>query len=193
MYKWLFIGLMSLWLVGCSERSWRTADTSEIQPPLDFSLVDEDGQAVEAEDFLGKVTLVYFGYTYCPDVCPITLARLAGTLNQLDDDVREDIQVLFISVDPERDTPEVVKRYTNAFGPDFIGITGDLEEIDALTNRMRVTYEYEEPNQRGDYIVTHTSAVFAFDREGEAQFLIRDSHPISDAVADINRLVDESE
>ncbi|WP_245748511.1 SCO family protein [Vreelandella subterranea] len=187
----LLILLVSLLLVGCGDRNWRTAETSEIMPLLDFSLIDENGQAVEAEDYQGKVTLVYFGYTYCPDVCPITLARLAGTLNRLDDDVREDIQVLFISVDPQRDTPEVVKRYTNAFGSEFIGITGELAEIDALTNRMRVTYDYEEPNQRGDYIVTHTSAVFAFDREGGAQFLIRDSHPISDAVADINRLVND--
>ncbi|MCW4152450.1 SCO family protein [Vreelandella janggokensis] len=193
MIKQLFIVLAALWLVGCVDRSWRTAETHEIMPPLDFSLIDENGQAVEAEEYRGKVTLVYFGYTYCPDVCPITLARLAGTLNRLDDDVRDDIQVLFISVDPKRDTPEVVKRYTNAFGPEFIGITGDLAEIDALTNRMRVTYDYEEPNQRGDYIVTHTSAVFAFDREGEARFLIRDSHPITDAVADINQLVEQGD
>lgn len=191
MYKLLFTALAGVLLVGCSDQRWRTAETHEIMPPLDFSLVDENGQAVEAEDYAGKVTLIYFGYTFCPDVCPITLARLAGTLNRLDDAVRDDIQVLFISVDPERDTPEVVKRYTGAFGDEFIGITGDLAEIDALTNRMRVTYDHEEPNQRGDYIVTHTSAVFAFDREGEAQFLIRDSHPISDAVADINGLVAE--
>lgn len=192
MYKGLLVTLASLGLAGCIDTSWRTAETHEIMPPLDFSLVDENGQAVDAEDYAGKVTLVYFGYTFCPDVCPITLARLAGTLNRLDDDVRDDIQVLFITVDPERDTPEVVKRYTGAFGDEFIGITGERAEIDALTNRMRVTYEYETPNKRGDYIVNHTSAVFAFDREGEAQFLIRDSHPITDAVADINRLVTES-
>jgi protein SCO1/2 len=191
MYKGLLAVLASLWLVGCVDTNWRTAETHEIMPPLDFSLVDENGQAVEAEDYAGKATLVYFGYTFCPDVCPITLARLAGTLNRLDDDVRDDIQVLFITVDPARDTPEVVKRYTAAFGDEFIGITGERAEIDALTNRMRVTYEYEAPNKRGDYIVTHTSAVFAFDREGEARFLIRDSHPVADAVADINRLVTE--
>ncbi|MDR5875656.1 SCO family protein [Halomonas sp. CUBES01] len=192
MYKGLLVALASLWLAGCVDTNWRTAETHEIMPPLDFSLVDENGQAVEAEDYAGKVTLVYFGYTFCPDVCPITLARLAGTLNRLDDDVRDDIQVLFITVDPARDTPEVVKRYTGAFGDEFVGITGERSEIDALTNRMRVTYEYETPNKRGDYIVNHTSAVFAFDREGEARFLIRDSHPITDAVADINQLVTES-
>ncbi|MGM0825599.1 MAG: SCO family protein [Pseudomonadota bacterium] len=191
MYKLLFGVLAGMVLVGCSDQRWRTAETQEIMPPLDFSLVDENGQSVEAEGYRGKVTLVYFGYTFCPDVCPITLARLAGTLNRLDDDVRDDIQVLFISVDPARDTPEVVKRYTGAFGDAFIGITGERAEIDALTNRMRVTYEYEDPNKRGDYIVNHTSAVFAFDREGEAQFLIRDSHPVTDAVADINELVKE--
>ena len=189
MYKLLLAGLVALLLVGCSDQSWRTTDIGDIMPKLDFSLTDEEGKAVQGEDYRGKVTLVYFGYTFCPDVCPITLARLGDAIRKLDDETRDEIQVLFISVDPSRDTPEVLKRYTNAFGPEFVGLTGDKAEIDAVTNRYRVAYEYGEANENGDYLVTHSSTVFAFDREGQAQFLVRDSHPVSDVEADIKRLV----
>ncbi|MBP5981930.1 MAG: SCO family protein [Halomonas sp.] len=189
MYKVLLATLTTLLLVGCSDQSWRTTDVADIMPPLDFSLVDENGDGVQAEEYLGKPTLVYFGYTYCPDVCPITLARLGDAIRKLDDETRDEIQVLFISVDPARDTPEVLKRYTDAFGPEFVGLSGDKAAIDAVTNRYRVAYEYGEENENGDYLVTHSSAVFAFDREGQAQFLVRDSHPITDVEADIKRLV----
>ncbi|RUR29899.1 SCO family protein [Vreelandella nanhaiensis] len=189
MYKLLLAGLVTLLLVGCSDQSWRTTDIGDIMPKLDFSLTDEEGEAVQGEDYRGKVTLVYFGYTFCPDVCPITLARLGDAIRKLDEETRDEIQVLFISVDPSRDTPEVLKRYTHAFGPEFVGLTGDKAEIDAVTNRYRVAYEYSEANENGDYLVNHSSAVFAFDREGQAQFLVRDSHPVSDVEADIKRLV----
>ncbi|MBE0464568.1 MAG: SCO family protein [Halomonadaceae bacterium] len=189
MYKVLLATLTTLLLVGCSDQSWRTTDVADIMPPLDFALVDENGDSVQAEEYLGKPTLVYFGYTYCPDVCPITLARLGDAIRKLDDETRDEIQVLFISVDPARDTPEVLKRYTDAFGPEFVGLSGDKAAIDAVTNRYRVAYEYGEENENGDYLVTHSSAVFAFDREGQAQFLVRDSHPVNDVEADIKRLV----
>ncbi|MGO3055998.1 SCO family protein [Halomonas sp. AOP43-A1-21] len=189
MYKVLLATLAALLLVGCSDQSWRTTDVADIMPPLDFVLVDENGDSVQAEEYLGKPTLVYFGYTYCPDVCPITLARLGDAIRKLDDETRDEIQVLFISVDPARDTPEVLKRYTDAFGPEFVGLSGDKAAIDAVTNRYRVAYEYGEENENGDYLVTHSSAVFAFDREGQAQFLVRDSHPVNDVEADIKRLV----
>lgn len=189
MYKLLLTGLMVLLLAGCSDQRWRTTDIGDIMPALDFSLINEEGETVQGDDYQGKVTLVYFGYTFCPDVCPITLARLGEAIRKLDDETRDEIQVLFISVDPSRDTPEVLKRYTQAFGSEFVGLTGDKADIDAVTNRYRVAYEYGEANENGDYLVTHSSAVFAFDREGQPQFMARDSHPVSDVEADIKRLV----
>lgn len=186
---WLPI-VATLCLAGCSDDpSWRTTDITEIMPPLDFALIDDDGEAVTAEAYRGKTTLVYFGYTQCPDVCPITLARLGSVINQLDEDVRDEVQVLFVSVDPGRDTPEVLKRYVGAFGPEFTGLTGEREDIDALTNRYRIAYEYEEPNEHGDYIVNHSSAIFAFDEEGHAQFLARDSHSPQDILGDLRTLI----
>ncbi|MFI0472868.1 SCO family protein [Halomonas sp. HMF6819] len=178
-------------LAGCSDEEFRTTDIEEIMPPLAFSLTNDDGEPARAEEYLGKTTLVYFGYTQCPDVCPLTLARFASIFDELDDEERDDVQMLLISVDPNRDTPEVLKRYTDAFGPEFTGLTGDKEEIDALTNRYRIAYSFEEPNERGDYIVNHSSAVFAFNDEGQPRFLVRDPHSNQDVLADLRRVIDE--
>nr|WP_300309182.1 SCO family protein [Halomonas sp.] len=192
MYKWLCIALVSFWLVGCSDQSWQTTDISEMMPPLDFHLTDENGKQVDAEDFRGKTTLLFFGYTHCPDVCPITLARLATAFRQVDDKAREDIQVLFVSVDPTRDTPEIMKEYTEAFGPQFIGLTGSKSDIDAITNRYRVSYGYGEKDESGNYDVTHSSATFAFNRQGDAQLLIRDDDPMKAVVSDLEALAEGS-
>ncbi|MCK2182827.1 SCO family protein [Halomonas getboli] len=180
--------LAALTLAGCSDQNWRTTDISEIMPALDFTLIDANGETVHAEDYLGKTTLLYFGYTHCPDVCPTTLARLSAATHQLDDEVRDDVQVLFVSVDPARDTPEVMGQYADAFGPRFIGLTGTTDQIDTLTNRYRITYSYGEKDANGGYDVTHSSAVFAFDPQGDAQLLLRDSDPLDNIVADLSRL-----
>ncbi|WP_447528219.1 SCO family protein [Vreelandella sp. TE19] len=191
MQKVLWPLLAAALLVGCSDETFRTTDIEEIMPPLEFDLTNDDGQAASAEEYRGKTTLVYFGYTQCPDVCPLTLARFASILDRLDEQERDDVQMLLISVDPNRDTPEVLKRYTDAFGPEFTGLTGDKQEIDALTNRYRISYTFEEPNERGDYIVNHSSAVFAFNEEGEPRFLVRDPHSDQDVLADLRRVIAE--
>ncbi|WP_249362076.1 SCO family protein [Halomonas sp. ATBC28] len=185
----LLVVLALVLLVGCSDQRWRTTDISEMMPALDFDLVNEDGVEVDETLYEGKATLLYFGYTHCPDVCPITLAKMATALRRLDADVRDQIQVLFISVDPSRDTPEVMQLYTEAFGPEFIGLTGERADIDAVANRYRVTYDYDEPDAHGNYTVTHTSAVFAFDPQGDAHFMIRDSDTLESIVADLKQLV----
>lgn len=189
MFKRLFLTIGLLGLVGCSEERWRTTDISEIMPVLDFDLVNEQGSEVNETDYADKANLVYFGYTHCPDICPITLANLATAIRQLDADAREQIQVLFITVDPERDTPEVLRLYTDAFGPEFSGLTGDREDIDAVANRYRISYSYGDANANGHYDVTHTSAVFAFDQQGDAKFMIRENDTTESIVADIRQLI----
>ncbi|MGO2392903.1 MAG: SCO family protein [Halomonas sp.] len=186
----LFIGL--LLLVGCSDESWRTNDVSDMLPELDFDLVNEDSEAVDETAYADKATLVYFGFTNCPDVCPIMLATVASAIRQLEEGDRDNLQVLFISVDPERDTPSVLQTYTDAFGPEFIGLTGDRADIDAVANRYRITYEYGEKDEHGNYEVTHSSAVFAFDRHGKAKFMIRDSDSMTSIVADLKNLASGS-
>ncbi|MEL7968109.1 SCO family protein [Vreelandella neptunia] len=182
---------VSLSLMGCADQTWQTKDISGLMPPLAFDLVDENGNGVTADQFLGKSTLLFFGFTHCPDICPTTLARLDAVTQRLEEAYRDDIQVLFVSVDPSRDDPATLSAYTNAFGPQFIGLTGDKAALDALTRRYRVTYGYGEEDSSGNYDVSHSSAVFAFNEQGEARVLIRDSDPMDAVAADIKRLVDD--
>lgn len=193
MLKRLCLLAIPLALTGCVGEDWRTTDISEIMPPLDFELINENGEAVTEEDYAGKPTLVFFGYTHCPDVCPTTLARMTSITQKLDEDLRDDIQVLFVSVDPKRDTPEHLAEYTHAFGPQFVGLTGDQAQLESVTNRYRLSYSYGEPDENGNYDVTHSSAVLAFNSQGQPAFLTRDSDPMEDARSDITQLVEESQ
>lgn len=175
--------------IGCSrEIDWHTKDISGLMPELAFTLTSEQGETVTAEQYRGKVNLLFFGYTHCPDVCPITLGRLRAALDQLDPEQRRQVEILFVSVDPQRDDPAQLREYTDAFGADFIGLTGSPEQLDKLTRRYRVTYGYGEPDANGDYPVSHSSAVFAFDKQGEVRLLIRDDDDPQAVAADLAQL-----
>jgi len=159
-------------------------------PPLQFTLIRDDGQTVTQKDYFGKPVLLYFGYTHCPDVCPTTLADLAIALKQLGP-VADQVRVLFVSVDPARDTPAVLKTYVNAFGPWFVGLTGNQEQLEALTKRYRVAFRLGEPDAKGEYAVYHSSAVFIFDRQGKARLLTSLSDKSDMIAADLKRLLSE--
>ncbi len=176
---------------GCGdELAWQTRDISGMMPELEFTLTSETGEDVTAQQYDDTVNLLFFGYTHCPDICPITLGRLRGVLDRLPADVAERVQVLFVSVDPERDGPESLRSYTDQFGDKFIGLTGSREQLDALTKRYRTTYGYGEPDEQGDYEVSHGSAVYAFDTQGNARLLIRDQDSVDAIAADIQQLVE---
>jgi protein SCO1/2 len=192
MSRWIIPVLVSLWLAGCGEKAWQTKDISGLMPSLAFELVDENGNEVTADQFRGKSILLYFGFTHCPDICPTTLARFDAATQRMNEELRDDILVLFVSVDPRRDDRETLDSYTDAFGPQFIGLTGDKEALDALTRRYRVTYGYGEEDNNGNYDVSHSSAVFAFNEAGEARLLMRDSDPMDAVVADLERLVKDA-
>ncbi|GLZ87445.1 SCO1/SenC family protein [Metapseudomonas resinovorans] len=188
MRQWLLLLLTALLLTGCGEPSWHSKDISGSMPALEFKLTDENGRQVSAKDYLGKPTLLFFGFTHCPDVCPSTLAYLAAVSKQLDGEAREDLQVLFVSVDPARDDPQALRSYTDAFGPQFIGLTGDKAALDALTRRYYSLYEYGAKDAAGNYDVMHSTAVFAFNRKGEARFLFREGDPVDAVTADLRHL-----
>jgi protein SCO1 len=157
-------------------------------PPLRFSLTNQDGRPVSAEDFRGKVVLLYFGYTNCPDVCPMTLALLDRAVESLGSGAAR-VRVLFVSVDPARDTTAVLKRYVSAFGPAVVGLRGDDAALGALIRRYRVTYHREPPDAHGYYAVDHSSAVFIFDRDGDARLLAEESSAPKVIAADLRRLL----
>ncbi|MDZ7748625.1 MAG: SCO family protein [Halofilum sp. (in: g-proteobacteria)] len=104
------------------------------------------------------MNLLFFGYTSCPDVCPMTLSRLSRVLDRLEPDERRQIRVLFVSVDPRRDPPARLREYTNAFGPRFVGLTADVSRLEKLTSRYYTTFSYGEPDAAGNYDVRHNAA-----------------------------------
>ncbi|HXR89632.1 MAG TPA: SCO family protein [Steroidobacteraceae bacterium] len=159
-----------------------------LMPKLEFTLTDQDNRVVSAQTFRGQVVLLYFGYTECPDACPTTLAMLKQALRSLGSQA-EGVRVLFVSVDPQRDTAPVLKRYVNAFGQQFVGLRGDDSALNALTRRYRVAYHREAPGADGYYSVDHSSAVFVFDRTGEPRLLAGSTSKAETIASDLHRLL----
>ncbi len=184
------LAALVLVLVACGHHDdWTLADVTGVLPPLEVGLHDTHGRMITAADLRGKVVLLYFGYTHCPDVCPTTLATLAGALRELGAEA-DRVRVLFVTVDPARDTPEVLAHYTKAFGPQFVGLYGDDSRLRALTRRFRVSYGLGKPDSKGRYEVSHSSAVFVFDEHGEARLLARSTDNYQTIAHDLRTLID---
>ncbi|OBV10200.1 SCO family protein [Erythrobacter dokdonensis] len=162
---------VTLALAGCN------AGAPAAEPPLagadiggDFALTSSTGETVRWSDFAGKYRVVYFGYAFCPDICPTDMQRVAQGLKVLkadDPDKAAKTQPIFITIDPERDTPEVVGEFAAAFSPDIIGLTGTPEQIAAAAKAFRVFYAKGEPVEGGGYLVDHSNIVYLFGPEGE--------------------------
>jgi len=190
--KPLLTGLVAaLALTACNgpDIEWAGTDVTGVMPELEFDLTSETTESVTAADWTGTPTLVFFGYTHCPDVCPGTMQALSQAIEQLPEDDRDDLAVLFVSVDPERDTPEQLDAYTAFFGPQFVGLTGTEPQLRDLAKRYRTTFGYDEPDENGFYAVSHSSAVYGFDRNGEARVLLRSNLPTDRITADLERLL----
>lgn len=138
-------------------------------PAPDFTLTAHDGEPRKLSDFRGKTALIFFGFTNCPDVCPLTLASLSRVIHA--EELDEEVQVLLVSVDPERDTPERLKEYVTAFGPAVMGLTGTQAEIDAVQSAYGI-YAAEVPSHDGTVTLAHTTQVFGVDRNGRLRVLI---------------------
>lgn len=172
-----------------SAKGWHGHDISGVMPELAFKLTTENGQTMQANDTLGKVRLLYFGFTSCPDICPTTLGHIKTAINSLSAEQQGSLQVLFISVDPKRDDYAKLKDYTGYFGPQFLGLTGTQEQLKAIAKRYRVTYGYGEPQDNGFYDVSHSSAIFVFDAQGKARLLMNQSLTPADIADDIQALL----
>jgi len=155
-----------------------------------FSLIDHHGNKVTDQDYRGKYMLIYFGYTYCPDVCPTELQIMTDALDQLPKETLAQIAPLFITVDPERDTVPIMAQYVAAFHPAMIGLTGSKEQIRAVKSAYRVYAAREKTPEGGDaaaYLMSHTSYIYLMDRKGD---YITHFNPASDAKAMARRLRD---
>jgi protein SCO1/2 len=172
---------------GRQDSAWHATDITGAMPPLAFTMTRaNDGKAVSDADYRGKVAVLYFGYTHCPDICPTTLANLAEALGKLGA-TAGDIRILFVTVDPNRDTPALMKGYVASFAPQVDGLRGSDNQIADLARRYRVAYSV---TPGADYEVMHSNAVFFFGRDGRAHLVSTDTKDIDALTADLKRLLD---
>jgi len=157
---------------------------SRFDPPLaaaDFTLTNQDGQAVHLSDYRGKLVLLFFGYTHCPDECPTTLAMLNRALSEMKD-AGSSTQVLLVSVDPEQDTPPVLKEYLARFNPNFVGLTGQPAEVEAVLKAYGVFAEKEGAT------ITHSTRIYVIDRAGRLALTYSFETQPEELAADLERL-----
>ena len=157
-----------------------------------FTLTSEDGKPVKESDFVGQYRLVYFGYTFCPDVCPVDMARLMQGLTALEKTNKaaaDKIQPLFITVDPKRDTPDAVKQFTAAFHPRLLGLTGTEAETEAVAARYGVYFERDKPGAQGGYLVNHSNNAILYGPKGEPLAIIPHDGTPSETAIELARWV----
>lgn len=174
-----------LGLVSCSQKEsgeqmvlspakspFQNTDVSGLNYGKDFSLPDFNGKQRSLADFKGKAVVVFFGYTQCPDVCPTTMIEMAAVMKELGP-LADKIQVLFVSVDPERDTPELLSKYVPSFDPRFLGLVGDKTATEKVAKEFRVFYQKAAGKEAGSYTVDHTAGSYVFDPQGRLRLFVR--------------------
>jgi protein SCO1/2 len=169
---------------------WHGMVIQSYQPVTNFTLTSSNGEPVSLIDFRGKVVMLYFGYTFCPDVCPATMIELSDAMEILGDK-SEDVQVVMVTLDPERDTPEVMQKYVTHFNDTFIGLTGTPEELIAVTAPMGIFYERHEGSSAAGYLIDHTATVAVLDKEGKLRLVYPFGVTGADMAADLKYLVRE--
>jgi len=182
---WLMAGA----LAGCggSGPSFKSTDITGADYGKDFALTDHTGKARTLGDFRGKVVVMFFGYTRCPDVCPITLAELKAVKEQLGEEGKR-LQVVFVTVDPERDTQKLLAEYVPAFDPSFLGLYGDPAAIAKVAKDFRVFYQKSPGKTPDSYTVDHTAGSYIFDPQGRLRLFARHGNA-GNLLADIRTLL----
>jgi protein SCO1/2 len=175
---------------GKSEPAFQNLDlTGNTQFGADFSLPDTSGKTRSLADYKGKAVVLFFGYTHCPDVCPTTMAELTQALQQLGPDAKR-VQVLFVTVDPERDTPEVLAQYVQAFDPSFVGLRPSETQLAKVAKDFRVYYAKVPGTTPENYTMNHTAASYVFDPSGKLRLFVRDGQGAQPWVHDLKLLLD---
>jgi len=169
---------------------FKNTDVTGIGYAKDFALTDPTGRVRTLADFKGKVVLVFFGYTQCPDVCPTTMAEMANVMKVLGPQA-DRVQVLFVTVDPERDTPALLAQYVPSFDPRFIGLSGDKAAIDKITTEFKVFYQKVPGKEPGAYTMDHTAGSYVFDPKGKIRLFVRHGQGAEPIVHDLKILLAE--
>lgn len=181
-------------VTGCGPKppSFTNLDiTGNTQFGSNFSLPDSNGHTRTLADYKGKVVVMVFGYTHCPDVCPTTLAELSQARQQLGPDAAKRVQVLFVTVDPQRDTPALMGQYVVAFDPSFVGLRpADDAQLKQVTKDFRVYYAKVPGTTADNYTMDHTAASYVFDTNGKLRLFARDGQGVTPWVHDLKLLLD---
>ncbi|PZQ65640.1 MAG: SCO family protein [Variovorax paradoxus] len=186
-------GLFGLNLSGCTESkpTFNAVDLTGAEYARDFKLTDMNGQVRTLGDFKGKVVVVFFGYAQCPDVCPTTMTEMAQVKQKLGKD-GDKLQVVFITVDPERDTPEIMKAYMGAFDPAFVALIPTPEQLAAVAKDFKVYYKKVDGKTPTSYSMDHSAAQYIYDPQGRLRLYARYGAGVDPMVADIQALLASS-
>jgi protein SCO1/2 len=157
----------------------------------DFSLTSYGGP-VSLSDYRGKIVLLYIGYTWCPDICPTNLAMISRTLSALNAPEREQLQPLFVSVDPDRDTPQRLKEYVEYFHPSLLGLTGNRSDIDDIVGRYGAAYRIVNKQEDENYVVDHTADTYIIDRQGKLVRRMAHGSSVEEMLAALQPLLQEN-
>lgn len=172
---------------GDASPKFNATDVSGADWGRELSLTDHNGQPRTLADFKGKVVILFFGFTQCPDICPTTLGASAAALQLLGSDA-DKVQVLFVTLDPARDTPEVLAKYTPAFHPSFLGLYGNAEATAAAAKEFKVFFQ-KAPGNDGNYTIDHTAASYAIDPQGRLRLYMKHGETPDQMAADIKLLL----
>jgi protein SCO1/2 len=191
----LLAGAMALALLAActpGKAPWHANDITGSFPGLSFTMTRAtDGKTVTAQDYRGKIVLLYFGYTFCPDICPNTLENMATVLDRLGKQA-DDVRFLFVTVDPHRDTLDVLKKYAAVFAPQVVGMRASPDRLTALTRRYRIAYAVSPETKDHPYTVSHSGAIYIFDEAGNARLVatgIDDPDSVAGMESDLKRLL----
>jgi protein SCO1 len=165
--------LLALLVAACGPGNprFQASDVTGVAFGRDFKLTDHNGKPRTLADFRGKVVVMFFGYTQCPDVCPTTLSDLTAALQKLGADA-ERVQVLFVTIDPERDTPDLLSHYVPAFNPTFLGLSGDAAATAATAREFKVLYQKQPGSTPDSYSMDHSAGTFIFDSQGRLRLFV---------------------
>lgn len=190
LFVFLLVGAVAFgaWLFSEPDGFRGTSYTEPYPSAPEFTLTREGGN-FELADARGDIVLLFFGYTSCPDICPTTMAELKTALERLGDEKAENVKVVFVTVDPERDTPERVQEYVNHFDQDFIGLSGSEEELAPVWNEYGVYREIVDGTSAAGYLVNHTARVTLIDQEGYLRVSYGFDTPVENIVHDLQLLL----
>lgn len=190
MLRLLLLSFLFLGLAGCQPEPppFKATDISGASFGKSLALTDHDGRSRSLEDFRGKAVVLFFGYTSCPDICPGTLARYAEAMQALGAEAGK-VQVLFVTLDPQRDDPDRLKAFVPWFHPSFLGLYGDASRTAEVAKEFLVHSAVKEVGGGLGYVLDHSAGSYVFDPAGRLRLYVRDGAPVPDVVADIRLLL----